>query len=213
MTTKTSSGNGASADVALPAVAIELQPLSWETIEIPIVGVTPLIPHRWSEKARRLMLDSQQGKATPKKAPKDPAQDAADATYWLPDGRLGMPAVAFKGATADAARYFDKRVSIELLKRIIRVHGEGPEQLVPIDGEFAMFEETPRNSGGTADLRYRNKVWPWSATLRIKYLSAVFTAASVVAVVDAGGAGGVGDWRPSSPKSRTGTFGCYEVAS
>jgi len=29
--------------------------------------------------------------------------------------------------------------------------------------------------------------------------------------VDAGGNGGVGDWRPSAPKSLTGTFGRYEV--
>lgn len=195
----------------LPTTAIELEPLGWSSMEIPIIGTTPLIPHRWSEKAKRQMLDSQQGKAKPKKEPKIPEEEAHAATYWLADGRPGMPATAFKAASADAARYFDKRVSIELLKRVLRVEGDGSEQLVPIEGDMTMREDTPRNSGGGADLRYRNQFWPWSATLVVRYLATALTPGAVVAIVDAGGAGGVGDWRPSAQKSKTGTFGCYRV--
>jgi hypothetical protein len=198
-------------DVEIPAEAIHLTPLIEARIELQIIGLSPLIPHRWSEKAKRMMLDKQQGKAVPQRAPKDPAQEANDATYWMQDGRPGIPATAFKAATADAARYFDKRVSIELLKRAVFVYGEGDEQLVEIDGEISMREDQPRNSGGTADLRYRNQFWPWQATLTVGYLEAVLTPEAVVAVVDAGGRGGVGDWRPSAPKSKTGTFGRYRV--
>jgi hypothetical protein len=54
--------------------------------------------------------------------------------------------------------------------------------------------------------------WPWTATLRVKYLASILNAESVIALVDAGGLGGVGEWRPSAPKSFGGTMGTYEVA-
>ena len=37
--------------------------------------------------------------------------------------------------------------------------------------------------------------------------------ASVIALVDAAGMGGVGEWRPSAPKSATGSYGQFRVAS
>lgn len=193
------------------ASAIDLKPLRKEIIEVPIVGVTPVIPHKWSEKAKRMMRDKQTGKAIPKKEPKDPAQEAADATYWLPDGRPGMPAVAFKAAIASAARHFEG-VTMTALKEATFVRGEGADQLVPIDGDITMREDTPRNASGVADLRYRNQIWPWSTVLTIEFLASALTAEAIVALVDAAGMGGVGDWRPSAPKSKTGTYGRFQVA-
>jgi hypothetical protein len=219
MASKTAAdGNGAAVAAADETIAqITVERIRRDRIEIPIVGLTPLIPHRWSEKAKRMMFEKQTGKATGRKPPKDPAKEAADATYWLPDGRPGIPATAFKAAIADAARYFDKAVTIENLKRVVcSVYGEVDNDgipLVPIAGSPEMFEAMPRNSGGVADLRYRNKIWPWAARLEIEYVSTMITAEALTNIVDASGIGGVGDWRPSSPKSRSGTFGRYEVAA
>lgn len=39
------------------AKTIEILPMELETVEITIVGTTPLIVHAWSEKAKRMMLD------------------------------------------------------------------------------------------------------------------------------------------------------------
>ncbi len=177
---------------------------------IPIEGQSPLIPHRWSDKARRMMLDKQMGKATAKKAPKAPEEDAREATYWLEDGRPGMPATAFKAAIADAARHFDG-LAIVTVKQSVFVLGEGTEQLVAIEGPISMREDMPRNATGVADLRYRNQVFPWSAELRVEYVASTLTADALLALVDAAGLGGVGDWRPSSPKSKSGTFGRWRV--
>lgn len=198
-----------SADTLDPS-ALVLHRLQRNVAVVPIIGQTPLIPHRWSEKARRMMLERQQGKAVARKAPKAPEEEAFAATYWLEDGRPGMPATAFKSAVADAARHFDGLTQV-LVKQSVFVTGDGVDQLVPITGEITMREDMPRNATGVADLRYRNQIWPWSADLEIEYIASALTPGALLALVDAAGLGGVGDWRPSSPKSKSGTYGRWTV--
>lgn len=191
---------------------LTLQRLKRNRLLIRIDGQTPLIPHKWSEKARRMMLDKQQGKAVANKAPKNPEQEAHDATYWLEDGQPGMPATAFKAAIADAARHFDG-LAIVTVKQSVFVVGEGADQLVRINGDISMREDMPRNSTGVADLRYRNQIYPWTADLELEYVESALTPDALVALVDAAGLGGVGDWRPSAPKSKSGTYGRWQVSS
>jgi len=192
------------------AAPLVLERLQRNTLVVSVAGKTPVIPHRWSEKAKRMMLDKQQGRAVAKKPPKNPEQEARDATYWLEDGRPGMPATAFKAAIADAARFFDGITQV-MVKQAIFVEGEGTDQLVAIDGEITMREDMPRNATGVADLRYRNQIWPWEADLEIEYIASALTAETIIALVDAAGNGGVGDWRPSAPRSKSGTFGRWQV--
>ena len=122
-----------------------------------------------------------------------------------------MPGTAFKSAIVEATRYY-QGVTITMLKRVIFVEGEGPDMLARIIAEDRVLrEDTPRNSGGTADLRYRYAFFPWSAVLRVRFMPSVLPPASVFNLVDAAGRGGVGDWRPGSPKSNTGIFGTFRI--
>jgi hypothetical protein len=121
-----------------------------------------------------------------------------------------MPAVAFKAAMCSAVRYF-QGITMVAAKALFFVEGQGPEQLVPIEGHLEMWEATPRNQGGVVDLRYRNRIFPWSATIAVRFLPALIDTQSVVALLDAAGRQGVGDWRPASPKSMTGTYGQWRV--
>lgn len=190
---------------------VRLEKVQRNTIEVPIIGLSPLIPHKWSEKALRMMRDKQSGaKARTKHDPKVPEEEAEGSLYRLPDGRPGMPATAFKAAMVGAVRLFSG-ITMVSLKTAIFVKGDGPDQLVAVEGDMNIREDTPRNATGVADLRYRYAFWPWSATLEVEYLTALVDADSVIALVDAAGNGGVGDWRPSAPKSATGTFGRFEV--
>lgn len=192
---------------------IKLEVIERAIISIGIEGASPLIPHKWSEKSLRMMREAQSGsKARAKHTAKIPEEEAEGALYRLPDGTPGMPATAFKAAIAGAARLF-QGVTMTALKAAIFVHGDGPDQLVPIEGEMTLREDTPRNATGVADLRYRYSFWPWRAELQVEFLTAVIDKESVVALVDAAGNGGVGDWRPSAPKSLTGTFGRFRVAA
>lgn len=207
-TTKTSDG----------AAGVKLRRLERAVYEINVEGTAPLIVNRWSEKARAMMLAAQQSSARQKKDPKDPQALFEASRYRLGDGRDGFPATGFKAAIVHAGRLFEGVTQV-LLKQVIRVHGEVVsldggfgDQIVPITyGEITMREDTPRNASGVADLRYRAQYWPWSATLRVETIPGQIDLDSLVSLVDAGGVGGVGEWRPTAPKSATGSYGTFKV--
>src|SRR5882762_6778696 len=84
---------------------IELPRLDLRTRTIRIIGDSPLICHKWSEKAKREMLDKQMKKAVSAKSAKNPEQDYLDSLYEHPDGGYGFPVVGFKAAAVDACSY------------------------------------------------------------------------------------------------------------
>ena len=188
---------------------IELTRIERATIQLRVVGTSPLIVHRFDEKAKQMMLDAQQGRKRTKVA-KDPEADYQRSLYRLPDGRFGFPATGFKAATVDSARYF-QGVKMTELRQALLFKGEGPDQLVALDGEPEIREDAVRVGMGTADLRYRGIFNKWAATLTIVYVPALLSEQSVLTLVDAGGTGGIGEWRPS--KAKTGSYGTYEVES
>jgi len=189
---------------------IHLKPVKFEVVSVPIVGTAPLVVHHFGAKAQQIVEDGMTGVPRPKKQPKDPAAEYEAAFYRLPDGSPGMPATAFKSATVQGGRFFEG-VTMTLLKQCIFVYGEGPDQLVPIIGEPEMWRSPVRVGMGVVDLRYRPRFFPWEAVLRVKFNALVLSQESVANLIEAGGMGGVGEWRPSAPKSYTGTYGTYEV--
>ena len=196
-----------------PESAIHIKKIERATIDIDIRGTTSLISHAWSQKAKQMMLDKQQqvGRSSTKaaKAVRNPEADFEASIYRLPDGTPGFPAVAFKSAMVDAARLYDG-VKMTELRPALFVYGEGPDSLVRIiSDEPRMREDMVRVGMGTADLRYRAEFMNWSATLRLQYVPRMVSLESVVALLDAAGIGGVGEWRPS--KGNTGTHGTFMV--
>lgn len=189
---------------------ITLSRLQDATIEIPVIGLTSIIMHRISAKVKRMMPghpDKESIKTV--KAKRDPVAEAEGAAYrWKK--RAAFPAVAFKAATVGACRFFEGTTLVEA-KQLLFIEGEGPEQLVPIVGKEELKEDMVKLDRAGADLRYRYYIHNWTAVLRVRYVPARITRDSVITLVDAGGRGGVGDWRPSSPKSLTGSYGTYRV--
>lgn len=188
---------------------IEIKSLDLRTVDIRIVGETELIMHAWADKAKAMMLDKQMGKASVKKDKKDPQADYEASIYRTALGGYGMPAVAFKAAMVGGCRMFEK-LPMTVVKIAIRVHGDN-EGMVAIEGEPRMREDMVRLETGVADIRYRAGFPAWAATLRITYNANVLTLEQLVNLVNAGGFGGVGEWRPSSPKSASGSYGCFRV--
>ena len=191
--------------------AIRLSPIRRQTIHVEVEGLTPLIVHKFSEKAKRQMLEDQvKTKTKAKRDPQDPDKEYNAARYILPDGRDGFPAVGFKAAIVGAARFYDG-ISMIALKQAIYIQGVGSEQLIPIIGDPQMREDVTRVGQGTANLRYRPEYWPWRVMIPVSFVPTMIDAESVLALVDAAGMGGVGEWRPTAPKSATGSYGQFRV--
>ena len=189
-----------------------------ETIRVPIIGTSPLIVHNFSEKAKRQMLEAQQGKKKVKVI-RNPEEEYAAAFYRIKEKgdkteRFGFPVSGFKAATTSAARFYDKSISMTALRQYMFFRGlltpGDPQQLVEIIGEPRMREDVVRLGGPSrsADLRYRPEFPQWQATLIVTYITSSLSRSSVVSLIDAGGLGvGVGEWRPE----KRGEFGTYKI--
>lgn len=193
---------------------ITIDRIAAETLLVPIVGTSPLIVHAFSEKAKRQMLDAQQGRAKVKEK-RDPQADYESAFYRIApgaaDSEYGFPVTAFKAATIGAARFYGKAVTMTSLRQFLFLTGvmssACAQQLVPIFGEPKMREDMVRVGQGT-DLRYRPEFRDWSAVLKITYVTSAIARESVLSLIDAGGMGvGVGEWRPE----KRGEFGTYQI--
>lgn len=193
-----------------PVAQVVIDNIASERIAVPIIGMTPLIVNRFSEKAKRQMLDSMQGRKTPKVS-KDPAAEYDAAFYRLKDGRYGLPVTAFKQATIGAARFYGRDVTMTALKQFMFFRGEpGTDgiSLTAIEGEPHQREDVVRVGRGGTDLRYRPEFPEWSTILEVVYVTSALTRNSVLSLIDAGGLGvGVGEWRPE----RDGDFGTYQI--
>lgn len=209
MATKKSTTTG-SAEPEAPAAQVEISRIAAERLRVPIVGTSPLIMHRFSEKAKRQMLDAMQGRKSPKVA-KDPKAEFEAAYYRLknPDG-YGFPSIAFKAATVGAARFY-AGTTMTALKQFLFFDGEigvDGQKLVRIEGESHMREDVVKVGRNGTDLRYRPEFATWSTWLEVIYVTSALTRGSVLSLIDAGGLGvGVGEWRPE----RDGDFGTFTV--
>lgn len=188
---------------------IQLTGLEAETMVVPIVGTSPLIVHRFSEKAKKAMLDAMQGRRNPKEN-KDPEAEYQAAFYRLADGRYGFPVIAFKAATVGGARFF-QGITMTALRQFLFFAGEpgdNRQQMAVIDGEPTMREDVVRVNRGGTDLRYRPEFGEWRTELTVTYIKSALTQGSVLSLIDAGGLGiGVGEWRTE----KGGDFGAYQI--
>ena len=216
---------------------VEIKSFDIRTVDVRIRGTAPLISHKWSEKARKMILDKQMEETSVEKKHerKCPARDFIASAYWLtpePEGdtddecianfekavkngaRWGFPATAFKQAAIMAA----SRNGLDLKGTQIRasffIEGEGPDQLVEIKGCVPHIREDMVRVGGinkAADIRHRAQFDDWYADLKIHYnAGGVVTLEQIINLINLSGfCGGVGEWRPE----RDGSFGTFAVES
>ena len=201
--------------VSIPAINIQYATIT-------VVGDSPLIVHKWSEKAKKEILDKQMKKAKTKgHDAKDPVRDFIDSLYWLEGepvekteegfakaiqngARFGFPSVAFK-ASAVAAGY-RSGVTKNLVSMYGAFHIDG--EFVEINGVPDMREDMCKVGMGVADIRYRGEFKEWSATFQVKYNASAISLEQLVNLFNLGGfACGLGEWRIE----KGGSYGAYHV--
>jgi hypothetical protein len=195
-------------------VAITIQPPKTVEFEVLIVGTSPLIMHAWSEKAKAMMRDKQQGKKAAKKEPKDPRAEWNGGRLLNEAGRDCISAMCFKNAIVDTASFIDGITKVQLRGSVF-ILGD----LVPIDFDADptspdkksphMREDMVRVGMGVADIRYRPEYRNWSCKLRIRHMANVISTQDVMTLLSTAGlVNGMGEMRP---QKTGGSFGTFEV--
>jgi hypothetical protein len=192
--------------VEVPAtqnVTLDIPPIDVRRMSIRIVGDSALISHKWSEKAKKEMLDKQMKKAKTAKTAKDPERDYRDSLYDHPEGGYGFPCVAFKASAVGACRFSDG-IKMTEARGAFHVVGE----LAKVIGTPTMREDMVRVGMGTADIRYRGEFKQWQTALVVSYNGDALSPEQIVNLFNVAGFGvGVGEWRPE----KDGSYGRFHV--
>lgn len=189
-----------------------------------LIGESPLMVHKFSEKMRKAILDKHMGEATAGRDRKDPEANFQAARYRLTDGSDGVPAGGMKAAIVKG---FIKGsgVFITKAKGAIRVIADDPAtNLVRIIGpqdktNWPKIENdgkggVVRNATGVIDIRHRPQFWPWGLAIEVEFLPSVTSMSQVLqAVAVAGFIEGLCEWRPGSKQSLSGSFGTWRLAT
>lgn len=222
--------------VAKKTEVLEIRPLEIKKVPIHIVGDTPLIMHAWSEKAKRMMLDAQMGKAKgKKKEPKSPADDFIRSMYWLTPmpvyddkaseeekmeafenaieagARFAFPVTAFKQAAISAAYRMGWAKDKVSLRGAFFIESDENGMIEIKSDPPTMREDMVKIGMGTADIRYRGEFANWSADMIINYnVNGQYDLEAIVNIINAGGyICGIGEWRPE----KDGQYGQFHVAT
>lgn len=211
------------------AAIIEIKPINIVTTTVRIAGDTPLIMHRWSEKAKRMILEKQMKKTkSSAKEAKNPIEDFIESIYWMEGkpseyteeafeeacrngARFGFPVTAIKQATISSAYRNGLTKDMASLRGAFFIAGEGSELLAEVKGcTPTMREDMVRVGMGVADIRFRGEFANWYMDLQVSYnANGAYTLDQIINLINVGGFScGIGEWRPE----KDGNYGMYHVA-
>lgn len=189
------------------SVSVEVVEFSIRQVTIPIVGISPLICHAWSEKSKKMIADKQAGKAKNKKHEiRDPEADYEAAKHISADGWEGLPAAAIKAAMIRGAKMVGMVMKDTQAAFFVNADCE-QTQLVRLHGESRMRTDMVRVGMGAADIRYRPEYPEWYIELNIDFNEGLISIDQLHQIVKAAGYGnGLGEMRPEKGKFNYGRF-------
>jgi hypothetical protein len=196
---------------------VEIRPMELETVELTIVGTTPLIVHAWAEKAKKEILDKQQKKATKSKHEvKIPLNDVMNACFWLTEkpengetdeeaesnfiaaieagARFGFPVTGVKQSIIMGAKRGGLDVVATELRGSFFLEGAtdaSTTDLAEIISDPPTVREDMVKVGGmskSADIRYRPQFDNWKIPLRMTFnRCGKYSLEQLLACVNTGG--------------------------
>lgn len=204
-----------------------------QMMKVRIKGTSPLIFHKWDEKAIKMILDKQMKKAVKGREVRDPEKEYRNSFYYDADGHIAIPTRNIKQAIVGSAR-FVQGVPMTILRGTIFVWGIKERGYAPVlvDGKPVKVTTTNMSelSGqgivghdkassavqmrqdmvtvgmGSADIRFRGQVEEWDSEFLIQYDADLLSAEQVLNLLQrAGFSQGLGEWRPEK-NGDSGTF-------
>lgn len=188
---------------------IYIEPVKTESLTLALVGTSPLILNRMSEKVKgQLLMPSGRMTSAQKQIniKHKPVEEYRASAYTLPDGDtlLGVMSSALKGAMMTAALDLPGTKKAQI-GRLVYVVGD----YTPVYGVPKLFMSVTRSAdmNRTPDVRTRAIVPEWAALVTIRYVVPLLNATNIINLVSAGGiTAGIGDWRPEKGKGNYGQF-------
>lgn len=189
---------------------------------IDIEGITPLIVHKFGEKARNQIRETQAKTATKGaksvRGAEEIAGEIAACHYGVADaqglgateGRFGFPASGFKASAVSAAP-FGSGIFKSRAKSMFFVVGE----IVPLLCDtIEPREDAVRLENGVVQLRYRPYYLGWRASFGVSYMPDTISSEQLVNLFDlAGTLVGIGENRPGKTGATYGQWRVTRVAT
>lgn len=205
-------------NVSIPAANLRIA-------EFKIIGTAPYVQHKFSSKAKEMMMAAQRAGGTKNKNKTREARDFKDdfiqAQYKPSKGNWAngaIPATAIKAAMVAACRLVDFKMTDAKQCVYVLADGYDPDELIPLiritKGKPRQFEQLVRNATGVADIRSR-PLWDegWEAIVRIQFDADRFTIKDVSnLLMRAGTQVGVGEGRTASRMCVGLGWGAFRVA-
>lgn len=204
MATKATSGE---------SLSINILPIQTETVEYCILGTTPMICNRMSQKVWFELLAPKGRKTTVEKASSlkhDPVAEFRASPYTITDVSaptfIAIMPTAFKKAMGTAALDAPGAKKSQI-GRLVYIEGE----LLPIYGTPKLFMAITRSAdmNKTPDVRTRAILPEWACHLKITFTKPMLRESSVTNLLAAAGVqSGVGDWRQ---EKGSGSYGAFKL--
>lgn len=219
-------GNGKGTDIVsrddaglLDSGMVRIEAPDFRTMRVRIVGVSPFVQIRFSEKAKAIMRDKMesgpQARARKPREARDFNDDYAQAMYLGLDGERGMPAASFRIAMINACRTTEMKMTVAKMALFVLADtfdATDGTALVHIEGTPEKVEHTVRNATGVADIRVRAMWREWFCNLRIRWDNGILNETSVLNLLSrAGQQIGVGEGRHFSKSSAGMGWGMFEI--
>lgn len=206
-----------------PATRIQIKPPRFERAAIRIRGTSVLVQHKFSQKARTQIEETQREGQRSKKGKAREARNFEDdwlqAQHISEDGWRGIPAPAFRSALIDACRmagFVMTRAKMSVFVDADGLDRDDKTPLVRIIGEVdAIGAPMPvRNESGVVDLRCRPMWSKWEAVVNLRWDGDQFSAGDVINLLARAGIQvGVGEGRPFSKNSNGMGWGTWEIVT
>ena len=191
-----------------------------KTATFEIVGVAPLVIHRFSAKTKNEMkLKMETGKAASSKKNRE-AKNTDDiyqeARYISKEGWDGFHAGAIRAALISACRLVGFKMTLAKLSIFVEADGWDAQEpqipLIRIYGKPQKQEDIARVETGQPYVTVRAAFYDWSAKVKIRFDADQFTVDDIYNLLyRVGSQVGIGEGRPDSKKSCGMGWGLFDV--
>lgn len=202
---------------ALVIEKIVLPVIDEREVLITVEQITPLIQHRFSEKAKKAIYNKNAKKAAAPKEAKDKQKEFEASLHVVEgrekwplekQGRYYHPAEAFKAAIVGGLRFADDSIPMTRAKGLVFI----PDDPILTFEELVMREDIVRFGQSSTDIRYRGEFRGWGCAIKMQFNASILSLEQLVNMVNLGGfSQGIGEWRPSAPKALNGEYGRFRV--